>query len=322
MFRGEPICMDVSVIIVNWNTCAFLRNFINSVIANAGSVAYEIIVIDNASTDRSVEMVRDIFPDVTLIGNSENRGFAAANNQGIAISRGRYVLLLNSDTLVTDAAIARTVGYADRHPDAAVVGCQVWVDSDTIQKTCFKFQSPWNVFCVSTGIAGFFPGSKLFGGDKMLWWDRKDQRQVDVVSGMFMLVRRRAIEQVGVMDEAYFVYSEEADWCYRFMKAGWKNVFWPGARIVHVGGGGRSSRQVKVKMEVQKVKSLLIFVKKNYGYINSLLCRIITFLTSLIKLSVCLLLAAVRPLKMFHKIRKFSGICQYCLTGQYADLPS
>ncbi len=137
-----------------------------------------------------------------------------------------------------------------------------------------------------------------------------------------MLVRRQAIKEVELMDEAFFIYSEEADWYYRSKKAGWKNLFWTGAKIIHPDGGSKSSKQVNIKMEVQKVKSLLIFTRKNYGYLQYLLCWLIIFITSLVKLLVCLLVMVVKPSKMFQRIRKYIGICQYCLTGKYADLPS
>ncbi len=117
---------------------------------------------------------------MSLLRIPKNRGFASANNQGILIAKGRYVLL-NSDTLILDNAIEKVFSFAEEMSDVAVVGWQAWEDSDTIQKTCFQFQSPWNVFCVSTGIARLFPNSKMFGGDKMLWWNRTDQREVDVV---------------------------------------------------------------------------------------------------------------------------------------------
>ena len=314
--------MNVSIIIVNWNTCKLLKDCLRSVYEQTLGIDYEVIVVDNASADGSAEMVAAEFPQVRLIRNAENRGFAAANNQGIAIAKGRYVLLLNSDTTVLDDSIAKTIEFADNCPDAAVVGCQVWENKDTIQKTCFKFHSPFNVFCVASGVARIFPKSKLLGGDKMLWWDRQSQCDVDVVSGMFMLVRSEAISQVGLMDESYFIYCEESDWCYRFRKAGWRNVFWPGAKIIHHDGGSKSSGQVPVKMEVQQVKSLLIFIKKNYGKTNFLLCRVIIILCSSMKLSACLLLLAFKPSVMSRKIRKFVGICQYCLMGRYAGLPS
>lgn len=257
--------MDLSIIIVNWNTKHLLRNCIKSIYNQAGEIDFEIIVIDNASSDGSAKMVMAEFPSVILIENSVNRGFAAANNQGIAMAKGRYILLLNSDTIVCDNAIEETIRYADNHPEAAVVGCQVWESASTIQMTCFRFPSATNLFLSGSGLATAFRHNRILGREQMLWWKRDNEKEVDVVPGMFMLVRKEAIDKVGVMDEDYFIYCEEADWCYRFKQADWKMLFWPGAKIIHVDGGSHSTDQVTVKMFVQKQKSLLIFIRKHRG---------------------------------------------------------
>jgi GT2 family glycosyltransferase len=207
---------EVSVVVVNWNTQDILRDCLKSIYEQAGEIDLEVIVIDNASTDGSVEMVKKDFPQVTLIENSQNRGFAAANNQGIDISKGRYVLLLNSDTVVLDNAIAKTVAFADSHPKAAIVGCRVLNPDQTLQPTCFMFPSILNMLLSSTYLYKIFPKSKFFGREQMTWWDRSDVREVDVVTGCFMLIRRKAIQQVGTMDEQFFMYGEETDWCYRW----------------------------------------------------------------------------------------------------------
>ncbi|MBW8035672.1 MAG: glycosyltransferase family 2 protein [Planctomycetes bacterium] len=267
--------MDVSIIIVNWNTRARLRNCIKSIIENAGPIEYEIIVVDNASTDASVEMVKDRFPSVVVIANDDNRGFASANNQGIEVAMGRYVLLLNSDTLVGESAIAKTVTYADKNPEAAVVGCQVWKDMETIQMTCFRFTNLFNLMLRETGLATFFRNNRILGSQWMHWWKRDTEKQVDVVSGMYMLVRSTAIDHVGPMDESFYMYYEETDWCYRFHKAGWKSLFYPGAKIIHIHGGGSSSNKVRSKMFVQFQKSLLIFLKKHNGSLAAFAARLI-----------------------------------------------
>lgn len=259
---------DVSIVVVNWNTRDVLLNCLASVYAQTQGIDFELILVDNASSDGSAEMVREEFPQVILIANSENRGFAAANNQGMQIAQGRYVLLLNPDTIVLDQAIPKTIAFADRNMDIAVVGCQVWLNETEIQQTCFSFPSLSSIFFKETGLRRLFPKSRIFGKADYGWWDRKSQMDVDVVSGMYMLVRRDAIKQVGLMDEDYFVYAEEADWCSRFWKAGWRCVFIPGARIIHLDGGGKSTAQTSTKMFVQHQKSLLLFFKKQQGVIS------------------------------------------------------
>lgn len=252
---------DVSIIVVNWNTQDILRNCLKSIYEQGGEVALEVIVVDNASTDGSAEMVRKDFPQVILIENSENRGFAAANNQGIAITKGRYVLLLNSDTIILDNAIDKTLYFADAHPESAVVGCRVLNPDRTLQPTCFMFPSILNMLLSSTYLYKFFPKNKFFGREQMAWWDRSDIREVEVVTGCFMLIRQKAIQQVGTMDEQFFMYGEETDLCYRFRQAGWKVMFTPVCEIIHL--GGQSSRQKRSKMILQLRGSILLFMKKH-----------------------------------------------------------
>ena len=253
--------VDVSIIIVSWNTRDILCNCLESVYEQTRKVDFEVIVIDNASVDGSVEMVKNKFHSVSLIANSRNRGFAAANNQGIVIAKGRYVLLLNSDTITLYDAISKTVSFADDNPDAAVVACKVLNPDKTLQPTCFMFPSILNMLLSSTYLYKIFPKSKFFGRERMTWWDRSDSRQVDVATGCFMLVRQDAIRQVGTMDGRFFMYGEETDWCYRFHKAGWKVTFTPSAEIIHLGDA--SSRQMKSEMILQLRGSILLFLKKH-----------------------------------------------------------
>jgi GT2 family glycosyltransferase len=285
--------VDVSVVIVNWNTKELLQDCLSSVYEHAGDIDYEIIVIDNASTDGSAEMVKNDFQQVILIENSENRGFAAANNQGMAIAKGRYVLLLNSDTVVLDNAIAKTVSFADENPQAAVTGCRVLNPDRTLQRTCFMFPSVLNMLLSSTYLYKLFPKNRFFGREQMTWWDRNDVRLVDVVTGCFMLVRREAIEQVGVMDEQFFMYCEETDWCYRFRDKGWKVMFAPAGQIIHF--GGQSTAQKPVAMIVQLRLSILKFMKKHYSRPAYLIARFLVALFFAVRLPVWLARAFIRP---------------------------
>jgi GT2 family glycosyltransferase len=232
----ERLPVDVSVIIVNWNTCDLLRQCLQSVYAQTPSLDCEVIVIDNGSSDGSVDMVRREFGEVNLLVNGDNRGFAAANNQGMSVAKGRYILLLNSDTIILDRAIEKTIAFADEHPDTAVTGCRVLNPDRTLQNSCFMFPSILNWLLFSTYLYRLFPRNRFFGREQMTWWLRNDSREVDVVTGCFMLVRKEAIYEVGLMDERFFMYAEETDWCYRFNAKGWKNRFTPDAEIIHVGG--------------------------------------------------------------------------------------
>lgn len=258
--------VDISIIIVSWNTEDILHNCLKSISEETKNIDYEIIVVDNASTDGSSEMVKKDFPKVSLIENSNNRGFAAASNQGIAISKGRYVLLLNSDTIILSDAISKTVSFADNNPDAAVVACRVLNPDRSLQPTCFMFPSVINMVLSSSYLYKLLPGSRFFGRERMTWWDRKYARDVDVVTGCFMLVRREAIGAVGLLDEQFFMYGEETDWCYRFKNAGWKVMFTPASEIVHL--GNQSAKSHPASMLLQLRGSTLLFMKKHRGPIR------------------------------------------------------
>jgi GT2 family glycosyltransferase len=156
-------------------------------------------------------------------------------------------------------------------------------DKCRIQRTGFSFPNPWNLILTLSGLSRAFARSRLFGRPELGWWGRDSQQDLDVVSGMFMLVRREAIEQVGLMDESYFVYSEEADWCYRFSRAGWRRVFTPSARIIHLDGGSKSTSQVNVKMFVQLQKSSLIYHRKNLGFAAWLLAKVIYIVSNAVR---------------------------------------
>ena len=309
--------MNVSIIIVNWNTKKLLQDCLSSVYEHAGNVDYEIIVIDNASTDGSASMVKNDFRQVILIENSGNLGFATANNQGMAVAKGRYVLLLNSDTVVLDNAIANTVRFADENPQAAVTGCRVLNPDRTLQRTCFMFPSILNMLLSSTYLYKIFPKNRFFGREQMTWWDRSDVREVDVVTGCFMLVRQEAIEQVGMMDEQFFMYGEETDWCYRFWQKGWKVMFAPLGEIIHF--GGQSTSQKPVAMIVQLRLSILKFMRKHYSRPAYIFARILIALFFAIRLPVWLAKAFVRPAARNEaaiKIKAYSTGVVSALFGQ------
>jgi GT2 family glycosyltransferase len=261
---GHKLNLDVSIIIVSWNTRDVLHDCLDSVFQQTEGLLFEVIVVDNASTDGSAEMVRIEFPRARLIENSCNKGFAAANNQAIAVAKGRYILLLNSDTIVLDHAIDKVVAFADSRPAAEIVGCRVLNPDGTLQPTCAMFPSIWNLLLSTTYLYKLFPHNRFLGREEMKWWGGRDVRKVDVVWGCFMLVRREMIEKVGVLDEQFFMYGEETDWCYRSRNAGYKVVFTPCAEIIHL--GGQSSKLAAAKMTLLRCSSRLLFFKKHKGH--------------------------------------------------------
>ena len=191
--------LDVSIIVVAWNVRELLYNCLKSVYDQTKGIDFEVIYVDNASEDGSVEMVQKEFPEVKLIRNDKNEGFIRANNQGIEISSGRYVLLLNSDTIILDNAIAKVVEFADDNPKAAVVGCRILNADGTLQRSCFMYPSILNMCLSATYLYKISPQSKFFGREMMTWWDFSDLREVETIKGCFSLVRKKAIEQVGLM---------------------------------------------------------------------------------------------------------------------------
>ncbi len=251
--------MDVSIIIVAWNVKQLLYDCLKSVYEQTKGIDFEVIYVDNASVDGSVDMVKNEFPEVRIIENEENKGFIKANNQAIEISTGRYVLLLNSDTIVLDNAIAKTVTFADRHPDAAVIGCRVLNPDRTLQRNCFMYPSVLNMFLFASYLYKIFPQSKFFGRDRMTWWNYDTAREVETVCGCYSMVRKEAIDKVGVMDERYFVYGDDPDWCFRFHEKGWKIMFTPEPEIIHY--GGQNTKQMKRQFRWQLHGSVLLFMK-------------------------------------------------------------
>jgi N-acetylglucosaminyl-diphospho-decaprenol L-rhamnosyltransferase len=234
---------DVSIVVVSWNTRDLLLACLHSLVAAAGSSTFEVVVIDNASTDGTPGAVARHFPGVRLIANDHNRGFAAANNQGIRAASGRHILLLNSDTVPEPGSIARLVSVADRHPATGAVGGMLRHSDGSFQAS---FQDEPSIVRECLAASGL--GRRLvYGGYPGYPPDRSlDARRVDVISGACMLLTRAAIEQVGLLDESYFMYSEETDYCRRLRTHGWEVWYTPEARILH--HGGQSTRQVRPAM--------------------------------------------------------------------------
>jgi len=253
---------DLSVIIVNWNVRDLLRRCLHSILASLPACQLEIIVVDNGSTDGSAEMVRTEFPQVHLIANPDNRGFTGANNQGLAVARGRYVLLLNPDTEVVGDALETMVAFADAHPDVGVVGPQLLNPDGTVQSSRRRFPTLATALLESTWLQPYAP-RRLLARYYVL--DRPDDevQDVDWVIGAALMARREAVEQVGPLDEGFFMYSEELDWCRRFRAAGWRVVYLPTARIIH--HEGKSSEQVLPARHIHFQTSKIRYFRKYHG---------------------------------------------------------
>jgi GT2 family glycosyltransferase len=292
----EPALTDlpqVSVIIVNWNTRALLADCLRSIRAQTRA-RHEILVIDNGSTDGSSAMVAADFPDVLLIANRDNRGFASANNQGLAVARGENLLLLNPDTVILDHAIDKSLDWLTRHPEVGCMGCQVLEGPEAIQRTGFSDPGPLNQAIVELGLTRLTT-IPLFARPFYSTWDRRSEKAVDVVSGMFMLVPRAVYQAVGPLDPAFFIYAEEADWCRRIRKAGYTCVFAPVAQILHLDGGSKSTSQIRSRMYVQKQKSHLLYLRKHAGPLGHGFAKTVFILSALLRLALFGTLSLARP---------------------------
>ncbi len=224
---------DVSIVVVSYNARDFLKSCIDSVFRETRDVAFEVIVVDNASTDGSNEMLTACFPGVRHIRNPANRGFAAANNQGIAVAQGRYVLLLNADTEILDNAIRRTVVFMDAHPEAGVVGCRLIFGDGRVQHSVGMFPSLLEGFLGTSFLYLLLPKCALVGPHTISCFRYDTQKDVHWVIGAYFLTKKEVLERLGPLDEQFFVYSEEIDFCRRVRTAGFRVIFTPDATIVH-----------------------------------------------------------------------------------------
>ncbi|MEO0977099.1 MAG: glycosyltransferase family 2 protein [Pseudomonadota bacterium] len=264
--------MDISIIIVNWNTIDLLKDCLSSVVQNLGDLEAEIIVIDNASSDGSQEMVERDFPSAVLIRNEKNVGFAAANNQGFLIAKSENILLLNSDTVVHGDVLQKSVSYLDEHPSVGAMGCRVLNTDGTVQLTCSEFPTLINLFVMSSGLWKL-KTPRWFGKYLMTDWQRDSERSVEVISGCYLLVRNKVIREVGALDEHFFFFGEETDWCYRMRKAGWQLMFAPVGEITHHGGG--SVKKLNHKRDILLTNSKVKLHRKHGGVVAAAVCWLI-----------------------------------------------
>lgn len=243
---------DISVIIVNWNTKKYLVECIDSLKASAKTASLEIIVVDNASTDGSQEALSERHPDALLIQNLENLGFAKANNVGIARARGRYVCLVNTDIVALDSCVDTLLAYADSHPEAGTVGPKTVDEALRLRQNCRYFPTLRNAAADYLSLNKLFPKIPAFRGRTLGEETYEATHEAEVLSGCFLLVRREALEEVGLLDERFFFYGEDTDWSKRFRDAGWKNVFLSEARAIHYGGGTTAAYPIKYYLTMEK----------------------------------------------------------------------
>lgn len=255
--------MDLSVIIVNYNTKKLLAQTIESVLETGTGLEYEIIVVDNASSDGSCTMVSENYKTVKLIENKNNLGYAKANNIGIKSSIGRYVLLLNSDTVVKEGCLQACIGYMEEHEDIGALGPRVSLVDGTLDRACKRgFPTPEASLYYFLKLDKKYPESEKYGKYNLTYLSEREINEVDCLVGAFMMVRREVINKIGLLDEAFFMYGEDIDWCYRIKEAGYKNIYYPRAEIIHYKGASSKKRKYMTIYEFHR--AMLLFYKKHY----------------------------------------------------------
>lgn len=266
--------IDLSVSVVNTNNRDLLAQCLDSICRTIQRIRYEIWVVDNCSTDGSVEMVRTRFPQVEIIENAERLGYSASHNRALQHCQGRYVLVFNEDMLVLSGALETMVAFMDAHPDAGMVGCRLLNADGSLQPSCRTFPSLWIQLFRSLYLDKLFPGNRWTGANYMSYWGHDTVREVDVIKGCCMLVRHEVLEQVGLMDERFFIYYEETDWCYRTKQHGWKIYFTPDAEIIHY--GEQTTRRQSARMTLIQRQSLLKYFRKHHGRAAAMIIRLLS----------------------------------------------
>jgi GT2 family glycosyltransferase len=269
----------LSISLVNTNNRVLLRDCLASLYSQDHGVEFETILVDNVSSDGSVQMVAAEFPQVTLILNDRRKGFAANHNQAIKASHGELVLVLNEDTVVRPGTLKTMCDFMDAHPQTGALGPKLENPDGTLQKSCYRFPSPMRSMAENLMLVAAFPNCSWWGDYRA--WNHDTEKDVDFVSGAAILVRRGVIEKTGALDERFFIYAEETDWCYRMHKDGWKVTFIPNATIVHF--GGQSSVAIKDRQFCEFNRSAAKYIRKHYGLWGAAVLRVSMVLGALLR---------------------------------------
>lgn len=254
--------MKLSIVIVNYNVAYFLEHCLYSVRNALKGIEAEIFVVDNNSVDNSIAMLKEKFPEVILIANKDNVGFSKANNQAIRISKGEYVLILNPDTVVEEDTFAKCISFMDSHKDCGALGVKMIDGSGKFLKESKRgFPSPWTSFCKMSGLTSLFPHSKKYANYYMGHLSEDEVNEVDILAGAYMMMRKECLDKVGLLDEDYFMYGEDIDLSYRITKGGYKNYYFPKARIIHY--KGESTKKASMNYVYTFYNAMVIFAQKH-----------------------------------------------------------
>lgn len=253
----------LSIVVVTWNAKRVALECLDSLCKLQSSTPSEIIVVDNASTDGTPEAINAGFPRVQLIRNQSNLGFAKANNAGIAASKAKYICLLNSDVVVPAGCFETMLTYMEHNPDIGVLGPKMISPNGGVGQSVARFPTVWNSLCCALAFHRVFRQSEALGGYMMEGFPYDRIEDVEVLTGWFWMVRRAALEQVGGLDERFFMYGEDIDWCHRFHNAGWRVVFYPEAQALHYAAASSAQAPTRFYVEMQRAKEQ--YFRKYYG---------------------------------------------------------
>ena len=282
--------IDLTILVVSYDTKGFLNNCLNSIYQYTSGIKFEVILVDNSSTDGSIEMIKEEFPQVKLIENRQNLGFARANNQAIKKSKGKYLLLFNPDTVFRANSPDKMIKFMDDHPEIGILGCKILNADGTIQPSNSSFPNLFTEFLRVFQLKRMIPSVKLRKKIGQKWgrllgltlreyfrvyWDSERTREVDWVTGACLLVRRKAIQDVGLLDENFFMYYEDADWCYRIRKRGWKVFYCPFFEVVHY--VDRSEGRFSPRTFIERYKSTYHYFRKHKGKQAAFFLRLLIF---------------------------------------------
>ncbi len=267
--------MQLSIIIVNFNVKHFLHQCLQSVERACANIDAEVIVIDNCSQDGSIEYLQPLHPNVTFIPNTQNLGFAKANNIGIRQSKGEYVLLLNPDTFITERTLIDCISFMDLHPEAGGAGVKMLNRNGTFALESRRgIPTPFVAFCKMSGLCSLFPRSRVFGKYYMQYLDKEEENPIEIISGAFMFLRRSTLDRSGLLDEDFFMYGEDIDLSYRLLLTGQQNFYIP-TPIFHY--KGESTQKNSYRYVHNFYKAMLIFLRKHYGHLGLLYALPIKF---------------------------------------------
>lgn len=275
--------LDVSVIVVNYNTAHLLPEMWRCLQTSLGNLRVETIIVDNASRDNSISVIENVCTGAKLISNAVNVGFGRANNQALPNVHGRYVLLLNTDAFVSPDTLTTTVTHMDSHPNVGVLGVKLVGRDGKMQPCCRYFPTPWNTFIARSGLKRFLPKVRMVDD---LDWAHDEVRLCDWVTGCYFLIRREAVEDVGLFDPRYFLYCEELDLCRTMKAAGWQVAFYPHTQVVHIGGESAKTEGVALTSGNQiselQLESELLYFRKQHGLAGLLMYVSLAFATDVI----------------------------------------